>query len=392
VKSCTASPQLPLIIGILPPPLIPEYVIIEDFIPKDPTTKILSNGTEPQARIEFEAFQFKRFTEYPISIECEIEICELGNCDPLIPTNFPFLDDFSLPSDTNITVINSNLAASYIINGVGGPPSFLNITAPNNDPEYTRYAQSAVVAGQLYLFGGLSDEEDPLDPRKIVKFDVDSCKLILLAAMLTDDFTIGHAALATSDGSKALICFPPSPGYNFCDVFDGTTSVPGFNSTYGHLYAGLGLYNGQPTTVGSSNEDGYRKVETLGPNGWTDLPDSPMNYYAPSLVGVANGDLYVLGGRNIDENNFFQKSIYKLSKSTWTLMGSLTEAVGYGSAINVGSSIYVFAGENEVPTYPIQRVDISDDNITSTLIGSNQDEKYVFPILSTLDSNNCVIN
>ena len=123
---------------------------------------------------------------------------------------------------------------------------------------------------------------------------------------------------------------------------------------------------------------------------------------------MANGDLYVLGGRNIDEENFFQKSIYRLSKSTWTLMGSLTQvisnlyklkyqfyfikAVGYGSAINVGSSIYIFAGENEVPTYPIQRVDISNDNITSTQIGSNQDEKYVFPILTTLDSNNCVVN
>jgi hypothetical protein len=61
--------------------LFSEYVIIEDGLPIDPaTTRIISNAVEPQAKIEFEAFQFKKFTDVAISVKCEILLCELGDC------------------------------------------------------------------------------------------------------------------------------------------------------------------------------------------------------------------------------------------------------------------------------------------------------------------------
>ena len=59
--------------------LFKEYVIIDDYCPIDPTTTIITSGTEPQAKFEFEAFQFKGLTE-PIEIFCEISICEAANC------------------------------------------------------------------------------------------------------------------------------------------------------------------------------------------------------------------------------------------------------------------------------------------------------------------------
>ncbi len=53
---------------------------------------------------------------------------------------------------TNITVILSDLAASYITNGDGTVTSAVQISAQSND--YALYGQSAVVKGKLHLFGG----------------------------------------------------------------------------------------------------------------------------------------------------------------------------------------------------------------------------------------------
>ena len=72
----------------------------------------------------------------------------------------------------------------------------------------------------------------------------------------------------------ALICFDTTH-HTHCDVFSGTNHSTTFSTTYWHPYGGLGYYNGQPTTVGSNILNGYRKVETLGPLGWTDLTDHP---------------------------------------------------------------------------------------------------------------------
>ena len=74
---------------------------------------------------------------------------------------------------------------------------------------------------------------------------------------------------------KALICFGSDDPRNYCEVFDGSTVETTFTSVYPHNSGGLGLYNGQPTTVGSRKSEGYQKVETLEDNGWATLSDFP---------------------------------------------------------------------------------------------------------------------
>jgi hypothetical protein len=59
-------------------------------------------------------------------------------------------------------VINNSLGDSYIINGDGSQKSDVQITLPNNVDSYTYFARSAVVAGQLHLFGGSN-----VDVRKV---------------------------------------------------------------------------------------------------------------------------------------------------------------------------------------------------------------------------------
>ncbi|CBY12286.1 unnamed protein product [Oikopleura dioica] len=57
-----------------------EYTLIENACSVDPATAILSSGSSPDATFEFEAFQFSH-SMAPISIECEISICEAEDCN-----------------------------------------------------------------------------------------------------------------------------------------------------------------------------------------------------------------------------------------------------------------------------------------------------------------------
>jgi len=57
-----------------------EYTLIENACAVDSTTRILLSGSSPDATFEFEAFQFSH-SQAPISIECDISICEAGDCN-----------------------------------------------------------------------------------------------------------------------------------------------------------------------------------------------------------------------------------------------------------------------------------------------------------------------
>ena len=98
-----------------------------------------------------------------------------------------------------------------MINGDGSRRSGVQLTFPNNDDEYALYAQPAVVAGQLHLFGGV------VANRKVIKKSfyifylnkifsqiarLDGCAIVELSARLTSQSSGGHAALAIEDGSK----------------------------------------------------------------------------------------------------------------------------------------------------------------------------------------------
>ena len=55
-------------------------------------------------------------------------------------------------------VILKSLSASYIINSDGSTTSSVQLTTPNNVDNYAERALPAVVAGQLYLFGGVAGD------------------------------------------------------------------------------------------------------------------------------------------------------------------------------------------------------------------------------------------
>ena len=103
-----------------------------------------------------------------------------------------------------------------MINGDGSRRSGVQLTFPNNDDEYALYAQPAVVAGQLHLFGGMTIDRFS-EYRKVIKQSfyifylnkifsqiarLDGCAIVELSARLTSSSSGSHAALAIEDGSK----------------------------------------------------------------------------------------------------------------------------------------------------------------------------------------------
>ena len=77
-----------------------------------------------------------------------------------------------------------------------------------------------------------------------------------------------------------LICFEDDQAAQIskgtiCEIYDGVGIYSSYSTNFTHILGKLGFYNGQPTTVGSTGKDGYRKTETFDSDGWFSLPDHP---------------------------------------------------------------------------------------------------------------------
>ncbi|CBY40922.1 unnamed protein product, partial [Oikopleura dioica] len=294
------------------------------------------------------------------------------------------------PPSTNIMVLpGENLQMSYVINGDGATSSFVGI---NSHLRFAFKSQPAIVAGQLYIFGG--DFHGHKDSgRRIARLD--SCKFVELNVKLIHNFIHGHFALSTADGSKAIICF----GYDskkICNVFDRKKTRSTFRTTHPHVYGGLGFYNGQPTTVGGMNQNG--QVETLGKDGWTQLANFPKPLYGHNLIGLKNGDMLLIAGTtpflDDDKNRILTDSIWNLRNGIWTVYGTLKQKVAFGSSLYVEASktIYVFAGEkNDKNEWPLQRIDLEEDESfkKSEYIYRSHRFYHYNPIMLQVEANPC---
>jgi len=291
-----------------------------------------------------------------------------------------------------MVITHQSLSASYIINGDGSQRSDVQIASPNSSNDFVAHAQPAIVADKLHFFGGVNDY------RNIVRLD--DCTMVELAAKLTNDFRSGHAALATDNGQTALICFGTSSPWTYCDEFDGSTNLAmaTFSSTFSHRQGGLGYFNGYPTSVGSYEADGNRKTETLREDGWYTLPDHPENTRSHALVGLTNGDMLLIGGKDEVAENI-KDSIWRFSAQgeySWALIGYLQQAVSWGSAILEGNSVYSFGGRTAADTniaFPVQRIDLAQDGTVEQVeLIAEHGFFYENPYLLITDADTCATN
>jgi len=251
------------------------------------------------------------------------------------------------------------------------------INAPQN--EYAWDAAFALVKGELHIFGGKSDGY------KIARLN--GCSLNELPARLNRRRDYGHAAVSTENGQKALVCFG---NYNFgdtrksCEIFDGSSTTTTFDAEWTHRGGGLGLFKNQPATVGCYATK-HQKAETLSATGWTALPDFPFRISEHSLVGLDNGAMLLLGGRDWGSESF-QTWIWELKEDQWIRIGELSKPAYAGSAIYVSRSVYYFDYENSA----IHRLDLDDNEEFEAVqeIGS-QPGRYAWPVLFQADSDYC---
>lgn len=123
--------------------------------------------------------------------------------------------------------------------------------------------------------------------------------------------------------------------------------------------------------------------------------DCPKNTRGHSLVGgFANGDMFLIGGLNNDDGtSSYDVWMMALSGNAWRLIGTLQQAVYYGSGIKEGNNIYSFAGNGDA-FKPIQNLSLKppsnqDREIEQiTVIGTHFTQFYT-PILLISDINTC---
>ena len=109
-----------------------------------------------------------------------------------------------------MVITHLDLRDSYMIISDGSQRTDVQITTPNgSDAYYAEYAQPAIVAGKLYLFGGISSS----DAQKVSHFffksfiffkivRLDDCAMVELAVRLTNKFFYEHSTLAIDNGQK----------------------------------------------------------------------------------------------------------------------------------------------------------------------------------------------
>merc|ERR1712127_1176015 len=256
----------------------------------------------------FASFQFQASDENAvIELKCEINICPIDSAECLQPCSETTTTVTIPPGDVLILVIPDYIDKSYLQSGDGSSQISATINAPDN--YYTHYAAHALVNGELHIFGGYSDGF------KIARLD--GCSWNELPARLNEERTEDHAALSIENGQKALVCFGGSfsgDTRKSCEIFDGEVfTETTFAADYNHQNGALGLYNNQPTTVGSSVEM-HQKVETLSATGWTALPDHPLRISYHSLVGLDNGAMLLLGGFDSGSGGATQTGIWQLKE------------------------------------------------------------------------------
>ncbi|CBY14684.1 unnamed protein product [Oikopleura dioica] len=258
--------------------------------------------------------------------------------------------------------------SSYLIKK-DGSTSAATISAPTYD--FTEYVKHALVKGQLYIFGGASDN------KKIARLD--GCRFNELSARLNEDRGYSSEALSINSGSLALICF----GYNdkSCETFDGTTAATTFSATWTHYYGGLGMYRNQPATVGCFTAK-HIKAETLSSTGWSDLPDFPMRIYSHSIVGLDNESMLLFGGQISGQS---PTGIWQLKNDQWNKIGQLAKSASYGSAFYSGRSIYYFGYSS------IQRIDLNAEEELEKVEFIGKPPKSSFhPVLFATTPDYCV--
>ncbi|CAG5111069.1 Oidioi.mRNA.OKI2018_I69.chr2.g5405.t1.cds [Oikopleura dioica] len=279
------------------------------------------------------------------------------------------------PSEMSILVLRYSISDAYVISGDGNSKVSATITAPADD--YAKWPQHALIGNQLFIFGGYSDR------KKIAVLE--GCNFEQRSEKLLNDIDYASAALSIHGNSRVLICFSAGSNKKHCEIFDGSSSTSTTSSNYGHGLGRLGLYKNQATTVGSYYDT--PKVETLTNNGWSVIGDPPISgTWGHVLVGLQSGNLLMLGGVMLVGGSRLDH-VWLLSNDSWSRTGTLKNAIDNHSSLQINGSIFLIPGYGV--NYPLERVDMDEDEIKSSEIIGNHSGTEDIPVLFQVSAGFC---
>ncbi|CAG5114321.1 Oidioi.mRNA.OKI2018_I69.chr2.g8380.t1.cds [Oikopleura dioica] len=376
--------------------------ISNEIMKGDCPDDLIQEECNGNCRMEFTRCRLLCETEYCLSI-CEREYdtclnaCPCGencpegckNCDhPLCPEEaFPSIMVLLYTDYSQTPFVD--LHNAFIIKGDGSETVQATIDAPNE--QFLTDAKHALIKDVLYVFGAYQKIDNSFV--KKVAF-LDDCSFSFLDLELTFPPHSKSSTLTFSSGNEALICFSYSrsnpENAKTCNYFDGNEVSIAPMTTNDHLYAGLGFYNGQPTTVGSWQWDApsLAQVEILTESGWIETGDHPIALYGHSLIGLTDGSMLSIGGYDSIAETA-ATDIWRLKNDAWTITGNLKKKVFFASALESGSSIYLVAGYGS--DAPIQRIDLEETEVLGTkVIGFQPDEGVQYPVIMETTFDRCV--
>ncbi|CAG5078443.1 Oidioi.mRNA.OKI2018_I69.PAR.g8986.t1.cds [Oikopleura dioica] len=317
---------------------------------------------------------------------CDNPICPIVTTEEIATTTVEITTTVAptLPPPY-LYVIMPKMSESYLYSG--NTTSALYEAAFQGDhKKYTRRSVTAMIQNVVYIFGG------EFDNRKIAYLS--DCSFVEVSARLNSNYSSGAAAISLDDGTKALICFEEHANYDSCELFDGKKAVQTHSTNLPHLHGALGMYYGQPTTMGGWHKEGKGKTETYTPEGWRQIVDHPKKIAGHSLIGLPNGSMLLVGGKS---NKEFQPGLWILKKvngaDKWESFGELKMAVSHPSTMIIDSSIFVFPGAgavvDDVKQYPLQRIDFIDESLETISdvehIGDHENYNYMPVLFFTSD-------
>merc|ERR1719397_1282823 len=354
------------------------------------------------------------------SAEC-LNLCDIGDDSSSSSSSSSSFDSSSSSSSSSgpkdhLLYLGQSTSKGFVMNSDGTtraaeiilPPGLTSSDWQSSSHYYAYYydddtpvganylfqSKSAIIKGQVYFFGGVNDAQS--GDFKIVTLN--GCELVNHDEKLTRRFDASSSVMSINGGSEALICFSFYTPFESCNTFDGTSAADTYASNVSHNNAGLAYYKGKPTSVSSSYRTGYKKIETLGENGWEYLEDFPINLSGHSLVGLASGDLLIIGGHQQpdgDTNYDFSSEIWRKSAidGSVTKAGDLKRHTHNGSVLAMNNYIYVVDRYYGRETNAVQRIQLNEEeDIERTEIVTEFDQGGAYlhlPILVAVEADFC---
>ncbi|CAG5105411.1 Oidioi.mRNA.OKI2018_I69.chr1.g2110.t1.cds [Oikopleura dioica] len=246
-----------------------------------------------------------------------------------------------------------------------------------NDIPYLEKARYGILNGEVYFFGGTSDN------KKIAKLT--DCGIEELSVRLLNNFSSwARTVTLPTNPDEIMLCSTHAVPYTKCENFDGQISRNNpFIMNYPHKCGCIALDNNFPTIIdgGDYTAEGplpiLSKVESLGISGWREEQDHPLEIRCPACTSVGDG-LITIGGQTREEGvDTYLNDAFLFSNKVWSFAGQIKQRGGLSTLLFYGTHLFNFPGWQGDSVKKVERISWNGTYVTGTTI-INEETGYCY--------------